>query len=435
MAGGTFLDDQPGDPSVAGAATGYFLIVSALLAEATSDPIYLQAANESANFIRSHLYSFRSIVQEIITVDVNNAFACQVVNLLPSSSGLMIEGLSILASITNSTSTEKLLSDLLVAVIPNPDWQGANGIVSETGDLAGDMNLLQGLGIFYVRNSTASTLRQYVGDYIAVQFNAVTNLATSNNTNIYGSTSTGPPDANFGGDNQTTALGALLGAIALETPSSVSPSPSSSSPSPTNSPSPIATTSRPKSSHLGAILGGALGGAAVFILMILWYLRREHSTRNAGPSSKSRRTPPFLASSINPFTTQTSIIASLSPGHKSGETGRPPRPINMHTVNGRAETHQMDPSVITHGDENMSVENSQVGRNDPAPIHPSATQETHHIEPATVIADEDRVNVNFAEDSAASVLPTEVLPRILSQRMQRLQWDEGGDPPEYATAA
>jgi hypothetical protein len=82
--------------------------LSALLAEATPDPMYLQAANESADFIRSHLYNFRGIVQETITVDVNDALACQVVNLYPISSGLMIEGLSILASITNSASTEKL---------------------------------------------------------------------------------------------------------------------------------------------------------------------------------------------------------------------------------------------------------------------------------------------------------------------------------------
>ncbi|KAJ7917427.1 hypothetical protein B0H13DRAFT_2322371 [Mycena leptocephala] len=235
MAGGTFLNDVPGDPGVAGAATGYFLVLSALLAEATPDPMYLQAANESADFIRSHLYSFRGIVQEDITVDVNSAFACQVANSQPSSSGLMIEGLSILASITNSASTEKILRDLLVAVIPNPDWQGANGIISEPG-----------LRTFYVRNSTNSTLRQYVGDYIAVQFNAVTNLATSNDTNIYGSTWTGPPNANFDGDHQTTALGALLSSIALGTPSSVSSS-SSLSPSSTNSPSPVGAPRRGRS--------------------------------------------------------------------------------------------------------------------------------------------------------------------------------------------
>ncbi|KAJ7890200.1 hypothetical protein B0H14DRAFT_2561472 [Mycena olivaceomarginata] len=371
MAGGTFVDDRPGEFLVTGAATG----VSALLAEATSDPTYLQAANESANFIRSHLYSFRNIVQEIITVDVNDEFACQVVvNSLPSNSGLMIEGLSILASITNSASTEKL------------------------GPLRG-YELAAGPRHIYVRNSTNSTLRQYVGDYIAVQFNAVTNLATSNNTNIYGSTWTGPPNATFGGDSQTTALGALLSAIALETPSSLSSS-SSVSPSPTNSPSPIASTPRPKSPHLGAILAGVLGGLAVLISMILWYLHRQRSTRNTGHSSRTPRTPPFLTSNITPFTTQTSIMTSPSPGKKNGEHRglRPPSPTHVAAI----------------------------------PIHPLVGQETHQIESVTNIADEDRVNVNV-EDSTASVLPTEMLLRILNQRMQRQQWGEGDNLPEYAT--
>jgi hypothetical protein len=105
---------------------------------------------------------------------------------------------------------------------------------------------------------------------------------------------------------------------------------------------------------------------------------------------------------------------------------------NVHAVNDLPETRQMGPSVITHGDGNMSVENNPVGLN-PAPIHPLATQETHQIESATVIAVEDRVNADV-EDSATAVLPTEVLLRILSQRMQRQQWDGGDNPPDYATA-
>ncbi|KAJ7847511.1 hypothetical protein B0H14DRAFT_2583596 [Mycena olivaceomarginata] len=278
----------------------------------------------------------------------------------------------------------------------------------------------------------------YTGSYrLTSIFNAVTNLATSNNTNIYGSTWTGPPNANFGGDNQTTALGALLSAIALETPSSLSSS-SSVSPSPTNSPSPIAT-------HATAEVPSPWS-----------HTKWQRSTRNTDHSSRSPRTPPFLTSSITPFTTQTSIMTSLSPGNKNGEHRglRPPSPTHVaamedaareggdqfnvvantdfgdiHAVNSPAETHQMDPSV---GDENRSVENSPVGRN-PAPIHPLITQETHQIESATIIADEDRVNVNV-EDSAASVLPTEMLLKILSQRIQRQQLDEGDNPPEYATA-
>ncbi|KAJ7917426.1 hypothetical protein B0H13DRAFT_1995207 [Mycena leptocephala] len=167
--------------------------------------------------------------------------------------------------------------------------------------------------------------------------------------------------------------------------------------------------------------------------MILWYLHRRRSTRNTANSSRSPRTPPFLTSSINPFTTQTSIITSSS---KNGEHRGPrlPSPThvavmeegdrynviantdlgNVHAVNDLPETRQMDPSVITHGDGNMSVENNP-------------------IESATVIAVEDRVNADV-EDSATAVLPTEVLLRILSQRMQRQQWDGGDNPPDYATA-
>jgi hypothetical protein len=189
--------------------------LSALLAEATPDPMYLQAANESAGFIRSHLYSFRGIVQEDITVDVNSAFACQVVNLHPGSSGLMIEGLSILASITNSASTEKLCAPpvFIPAHVPTLEivsgtylWQSFLILIGKVptelyrsqvfvsckflnsslltytlaGDMSGDMNLPQGFGTFYVRNSTNSTLRQYVGDYIAVQVWSVRHSAVLN---------------------------------------------------------------------------------------------------------------------------------------------------------------------------------------------------------------------------------------------------------------
>jgi hypothetical protein len=81
--------------------------LSALLAEATSDPLYLQAANESADFIHSHLYNARNIVQDYIFTDSDRACEVQT-SVDPTSSGLMIEGLSILASITNSTSTRNL---------------------------------------------------------------------------------------------------------------------------------------------------------------------------------------------------------------------------------------------------------------------------------------------------------------------------------------
>ncbi|KAF8183356.1 hypothetical protein K438DRAFT_1599754, partial [Mycena galopus ATCC 62051] len=89
--------------------------LSALLAEATSDPMYLQAAIESADFIRSHLYAVGNTVEEYISADVNDI--CQTSSAVdpavplvlardPRNSGVMIEGLSILYSITNNASTQ-----------------------------------------------------------------------------------------------------------------------------------------------------------------------------------------------------------------------------------------------------------------------------------------------------------------------------------------
>ncbi|KAJ6528827.1 hypothetical protein B0H19DRAFT_968839 [Mycena capillaripes] len=89
--------------------------LSALLAEATSDPMYLQAAVESADFIRSQLYSIGNTVQQYIFADAKDI--CQTSSAVdpavplvlardPTNSGLMIEGLSILYSITNNASTQ-----------------------------------------------------------------------------------------------------------------------------------------------------------------------------------------------------------------------------------------------------------------------------------------------------------------------------------------
>ncbi|KAJ7777676.1 hypothetical protein DFH07DRAFT_936690 [Mycena maculata] len=233
--------------------------LSALLAEATSDPLYLQAATQSADFIRAHLYSPRNIVQEYILAGYNES--CQVIpttfpSITPAASGLMIEGLAIIYSITNNASTQSLLNDLLVAVIPDIDWQGDNGIVayqiSSTATM-GDMNLLQGLAAVYTRNSTTTALLQYVGAYIAVQFNAVSDLATTSGTNIYAGSWTGPPSTDFLGFNQTAALAALLGAISL----------------------PMTSVARGPPSRRAAILGGSVGGGVVVltVVAILGFLR------------------------------------------------------------------------------------------------------------------------------------------------------------------
>ncbi|KAJ7619774.1 hypothetical protein DFH06DRAFT_1341863 [Mycena polygramma] len=394
MVGGTFWDDETGQPYVAAAATGYFLVVSALLAEATTDPMYLQAATDSANFIHSHLYNAQGIVQEFITAsksDFNHTSACQVADVhAPTSrgSGLMIEGLSILSSITKNASTQQLLSDLLVAAVPNPAWQGVNGIVSEPGDEgvanAGDMNLLQGLGVAYTRGVINDTLRRYVGDYIAVQFNVVTSFATSNDTNIYSSTWTGPASANFSGGNQTTAIAGLISAIGL--PSTSSESTSSSSASPTTSQSPIITTQQPSPAQLGPILGGTLGGLTLLlsILMVLWSSRRRQPEPRAEKFASPASTPDsFRAATIIPFTAHTSL--SL-PRKTKFDYRASPRTSPA-------------PTSVTNDSE----------------AEPSA-----HARPAP----DGLLGTVHMDDSSASIVFTEQLVRIWNQRIRTPDWVE-----------
>ncbi|KAJ7793241.1 hypothetical protein B0H14DRAFT_2927478 [Mycena olivaceomarginata] len=291
MVGGVFLNDKPAESRIAGTATG----LSALLAEATSDPLYLQAANESADFIHSHLYNARNIVQDYIFTDSDRACEVQT-SVDPTSSGLMIEGLSILASITNSTSTRNLLTDLLMAVIPNPAWQGDNGDCE-----MGGLTLLRGLATVYTRWSTNTTLRKYVGDYIAVQFNAVTALATASGTNIYG----------------TSAIG--LDAAP------------SSSPAPSLSPAPA-----PQRNHRSsAILGGTLGGLAILVLIltVVWLMRLRHHRTSKAPLTAKGVPKPFLGS-------PSASASGLSRGEKrrilsplSADQGAPTEEAGVPTVN------------------------------------------------------------------------------------------------------
>ncbi|KAJ7310806.1 hypothetical protein DFH08DRAFT_1087998 [Mycena albidolilacea] len=405
MVGGAFWVNDPAEPRVAGVATGYFVALSALLAEATADPLYLQAANESASFIHSHLFNVQNIVQDDISADAMNGGCGVQASSDPSSSGLMIEGLSILFSITNDASTQKLLSDLLVAVIPNSAWQGNNGIVAVQG-IDGGLTLLRGLNTVYARNSTDATLRQYVSEYIAVQFNAVTNLATTDGTNIYGSSWTGPPSAIFSGTNQTVALAALIGAIGLETTvSSASPATSpfpSSSPPPSPSPSPSLAPppSHPKSNNLAAILGGTSGGLAILVLgmMTLWFLRRKRPRSNEDSFSPSIIPEPFLASVTGPFTSEATSHSSLPPGARHGEKH------GDHHGNVLWSPSQPIQRFASEGESSSAVNSQTTGHGN-------------------------------VDDTPASALPTEQLVQLLNERLQNRRWTEGEtSPPDYFSA-
>ncbi|KAJ7290745.1 hypothetical protein C8J57DRAFT_343481 [Mycena rebaudengoi] len=265
------------DPAVAAFPTGIFLVLSALLAEATSDPMYRQAASDTADFIHAHLYTSSHLVQDTISARRNDSCELTGPGTDPAFSGLVIEGLSILFSITKKASTQVMINDL-ITVIPQTNWQQVDGILVNYREFS-PRDLIQGLRVAYLRNVTSPEVRDWMKAYIGVQFNALIDLAT-NATNIYAKAWEGPPSLTFDGGAQTDAIQVLLSALSFEDVSPPSsPTPSSSG---TILPSP---SSSGKSSMTGSIVGGLIGGLALLSSMIVvfwrvqrWRLRRTDAS-------------------------------------------------------------------------------------------------------------------------------------------------------------
>ncbi|KAJ7468986.1 hypothetical protein FB451DRAFT_1255438 [Mycena latifolia] len=382
--------------------------LSALLAEATPDPMYLQAATESAEFIHAHLYNVQNVVQDSISARANDS--CSASSIVgPYNSGLMIEGLAILSSINrNNASTQNLLNDILLAAIPNSAWQTDNGIIGGNGRNSGDLNLVRGLGAVYARNTTTPALRAYINAYISVQFNAVIDLATSGATNIYAASWTGPPSKKFLGGNQTQALGALISALSIgndsaPSQSSATPTPSSSS---SSSPSPSSTAVPTRKPPLGPIIGGVVGGVALLAVgFIIWLVRRRHfySSVQQTPRPTSIVLSSSVTSWIQPFTAPTH---SRRAKNKIGEpefeeSSRKPR---------------NQPSSSREGPAQSSAKTAMNG----APSRRPPVVEQRPSPPSDT------------PNSAA--LPTEELVRLLNDRLRNHEWDEAEAPPEYPTS-
>ncbi|KAK0421764.1 hypothetical protein EV421DRAFT_1668022, partial [Armillaria borealis] len=81
--------------------------VSALLAEATSNQTYLDAAIESANLIQSHLLNPSNTVMAFLSSNVSQ-YCTMDTSAFSANTGIFVEGLVILADITRNTSTEAL---------------------------------------------------------------------------------------------------------------------------------------------------------------------------------------------------------------------------------------------------------------------------------------------------------------------------------------
>ncbi|KAJ7132697.1 hypothetical protein C8R46DRAFT_1140582 [Mycena filopes] len=376
MAGGTFGNAVNGTGLVSSRSTG----VSALLAEATGNVTYMQAAMETAEFILAHLLNDANQVQDAIS-SVANASCQPSPTLRPFNFGGVIEGLSVLYSITKNTTLQAILEGIVTATIPNAAWQGSNGVVNFKG--VGDLALLQGLSTACTRNSISPELRADVEKYIAVQFNAIVDLATVNGSDIYSSSWLGPPTSVFNPGSQTTALSALVGAIDLLDPSG------------TSSPAPVVSAPPPEpsnnASHVGAIVGGLLAGVAVGAgVLALWILRRRRlSGKTSSPEDPEVTEVRTTPSTLDPFVSRPTHHAS---SYKAPTV--PPRPEIRRSIHKARMRMGIDPRT-----DSVDIRESSVG----------------------------------SETALPSSVPTEELVRMLNERLQGREWDEGEAPPNYRT--
>ncbi|KAJ6452629.1 hypothetical protein C8R45DRAFT_1040419 [Mycena sanguinolenta] len=291
MVGGTFWTTTISDPDIAAMSTGYFMLLSALLSEATSNSVYLQAATDSANFIHSQLYSTNGFVLEIISGSANDT--CKIINSAVDSfnSGLFIEGLAVLVSQTHDATMQTWLETLITNVLSSAPWSTTTGIIANGGDKNGDAILVRALLAAYLRNVTTPAIRQNLRDYIAVQFNAVIDLAT-NGGDIYADQWTGPPSSSFSLNNQTNALSPLLSAAYVIASDEAAAASSASSPSGSASSSTASATSSatPPATIAGATIAGVFI-VALAIVVIVIFRRRVQARRLTAPAPMSTSQP------------------------------------------------------------------------------------------------------------------------------------------------
>ncbi|PBK86121.1 hypothetical protein ARMGADRAFT_1017579 [Armillaria gallica] len=327
----------------------------------------------------------------------------------PHGSGTFIEGLVILAGIPHNISTESLLRGVISAVTTDLLWEGSDGVYYR-GDSGGHY-IVRGLASLYERNTTSSDLREYIKEYIGVQYNAVIEQARSSNTSaIYGLPWTGPPGTSFEGLSQLSALTVLLGAIqigdGLSLNSGVIPTStmSVSLPPQLTSTRPAVTSSAKKDSA-GIIAGSVIGGIVLLSALTVGtlFLRKLRRRRSNGPLVVDGS-----SSMLTPFTTTQNIASS-------GILGEQHRRNQVKSARFPGVAMEGEPSSSGAAD-NGSV--GIVGAN--VPTEPMAS-------PGAQVASPENPPPG---DRREQTLMEELL-RTLNYRISRDRWNAEEMPPGY----
>ncbi|KAG7100230.1 hypothetical protein E1B28_002004 [Marasmius oreades] len=384
LLGGVFEEFSPTSGEIGIGTSVAFLLLSALLAEATSNDTYIKAANQTFEFI-----NINSIEGEttFLGLEDNTTKACYNSTHKPSElwyppAGDLIEGLTILGAVDSYFSKfvkEHIQSQTLLRQNQRPDGILDIGPNYIPGFPTGDPFLVRGLMTAYRRNVTPE-LSDYIKTFIDIQYNGLLNNTTYPGTNIYGGSWIGPPSRILDLANQTFAAMVLVQAIDLV--------PSPSPPSNVTS----VNTSGSTSTKTGTIVGGVVGGVtfiAIVTGLILLFLHKRKQGHQ-GPTS-------ILASS-----TPSVFITSYPPSTYGITPFILPEPWEMDVAPKPAKAIIFDPNIQPTADEPVDPENLIQGYS---------------------MADQLRVDevTNHAEDDFESrfqAMSTAHMVRILNARLE-----------------
>ncbi|THU88011.1 hypothetical protein K435DRAFT_866715 [Dendrothele bispora CBS 962.96] len=264
MVGGVFKNSAENNLYIGSTSTGYFLVLSSLLANVTSSQTYLDAARQSADFIQNHLTNSKNLVIDGIFADTCGPGAA----LSSPNSGIAIEGLSILTSITQNDTIQNWMEKTVSSAVLDSSWNNENGIMAEKTHFA----LITGY-VAAFEHTINDALRQFAKDYLSIQYNAVLENAAISGSSYYEESWTEPQQTSSV-SGQISALTILVNAMALNrTDATTNTEPPPSTNTNNSDPSPPS-----KKNNTGIIVGSVTGslGFIFGVVATFIYFRKRH---------------------------------------------------------------------------------------------------------------------------------------------------------------
>ncbi|KIY66233.1 hypothetical protein CYLTODRAFT_491653 [Cylindrobasidium torrendii FP15055 ss-10] len=406
MAGASFWSTAVGEKTVWAVPTAQFFTLSTYLANLTSNSMYLDAAKESGAVLISQFNLTGNGNGKATLSALNNDGDCRsdrwgATDSQVTQAGMFLDGLAVLADdveLAGSKVVDLRRTMASVTITTDKACAAQNGVIQSTAK-AGSLDLVYGLGHIYNRTSDED-LKEYIGKYLAVQYNGILDLA-SNGDNYSGGWN-GDAATGYDQTNQTlAAFGLVNGALTILPKASTGATAGGDTGSSNNDSS--------STNLAGPIAGGVVGGLAIAGLIAgLWFfLRRRKQQRDNDPNFSVDDFPSdkYAMPTVTPFTVPGATQSSITPGRDSLGTYTPVvEEFNPYEQNASAAA-AAGRTPSNHGP--LSIRSNTVSMNPPS---------------------------TTSDDRNPDNIPTDTLVRILNTRIQQQQgsaWEGETAPPAY----